>query len=355
MILCEGKTWPEPAKEFIFSITHTNFKKEAKTPLINKYQLSENEVINYLRNHPPSVRTMLSSVTEQYMVKAGKERWIEKTPDHINYLELIRKYFPFSPIIRIIRDPHDVALSLTKVPWGSESLLNALIKWKQIDLSSKNFFSTDKINYTIYYEKLIKSPTIELKNLCHFLDEKFEEQMLNTNTSGKILNSRNVAWKAKASQPLDPSRSYAWKSELSPYEKRMAEAIVGDRIEAHGYDMEGSFRNIGEFFPGDFLAIKYQKELEAFLGADIRFWKKDKSEKLTVKVFFGDPSANGWIRKTKVLGFVDSVSLAGQIILDKVRKKSIYWIIKNSEDNWSGFNAYLLKKLLSAHKNNLTA
>jgi hypothetical protein len=175
--------------------------------------------------------------------------------------------------------------------------------------------------------------------------------MLDTNSSGRLLNSRNVTWKAKASQPLDPTRIYRWKSELTPSEKKMAEAMVGDRIQAHGYDIENTFRSIGELIPGDILANKYRNELEEFFQAGIRFWKKNKSERTTVKIFLGDPSSNKWIGENQLKGSIESLLLSINILLDKRRKKSIYWIIKKNEDQWSGFNSFILKKALSSNKN----
>ena len=154
--LLEQQSWPELARDFVLSITHTNFLTEDRTPLVDKYQLNEEDISHYLKNHQPSVQTMLSSVTEQYMKKVGKKRWVEKTPDHILYLEMIRQYFPSSPIIRIVRDPRAVASSLTKVPWGAESFLHALISWKNIDLASNDFFLSDILSYTLYFEDLLK-------------------------------------------------------------------------------------------------------------------------------------------------------------------------------------------------------
>jgi len=347
--ITEVENWPENAINFILSITHTNFKSKDRTSLIEKYKLSEKEIKNYLEDRPPSVSTILSSVTEQYMQNTGKQRWIEKTPDHILHLEMIRKYFPSSPIIRIVRDPRAVALSLKKVPWGAESFLHALLTWKKLDLASDAFFSTDPFCHTIYFEKLLESPRMELENLCNFLNENFEEQMLDTAYTGKQLNSRNVDWKAKASQPLDPSRIHAWQSELTPFEKTMAEAMIGDRIKFHGYNLEAKFKYVGEFFPGTVNVPKYQNKLGDLLGSDTRYWKEDFEIPTTI-IFFGDPSADGWIRRSKLLGLWDSVSIAIQIILGRFKKKRIYWIPPETKDNWSGFNAFLLKKLLNPHR-----
>ncbi|MFO7537303.1 MAG: sulfotransferase, partial [Chloroflexota bacterium] len=125
-LLCAEEVWPETAVSFLNRINHTNYKGEGKRPLLAKYGLSESDVAAYLQNKRPSVAAVLAAVTEPYMHHVGKQRWVEKTPDHIEYLPLIRTHFPDSPIIYIVRDPRDVALSLMKVPWGATSLLEGL-------------------------------------------------------------------------------------------------------------------------------------------------------------------------------------------------------------------------------------
>jgi hypothetical protein len=61
---------------------------------------------------------MLESLAATSASAAGKARWVEKTPNHLLYLEEIRRYYPSAFILRIVRDPRDVALSLTGVPFG---------------------------------------------------------------------------------------------------------------------------------------------------------------------------------------------------------------------------------------------
>lgn len=131
----------------------------------------------------------------------------------------------------------------------------------------------------------------------------------------------------------------------------MAEAVIGDRIKIYGYELEKKFIYVGEFFPRISLATKYQNELFDLLVSDIRFWKEKNSEKTSVKVFLGDPSADNWLRNSKVLGLLDSISIIFHIILDKFEKKSIYWILKKNEDKWSGYSASFLKKFLSPYRN----
>ena len=348
--LIQEQNWPELAQEFLFSITLPNFSKGERTPLIEKYELSKAEIQAYLGKQPPSIRALLSSVTVPFMQRNRKKRWVEKTPDHINQLELIRNYFPQSPIIRIMRDPRDVALSMTKVPWGAESILHALVAWKQMDLASDPFFEGDHNTYTLHFEDLLTSPQTTLHKLCEFIGEGYEENMLNTSSTGKQLNSANVAWKSKASQPIDPSRIGVWRVELEPPQKLWAEALIGDRLRAHGYSLDESFEQVGEIIPGYSLAPKYAAELEILPFKNVRFWKLRKEELTTVKVFLGDPSGEKWLAEHKAQSFIKALQLAIGIGLDRLRNNSIYWVRQDTQTKWSGYAAALLKKLLNPYQ-----
>ena len=118
--LCATETWPEPARAFIGSIDHVGPTAEARVSLIDNYRIDAADVDRYLRARPASVASILGSVVEQHMTAQGKRRWVEKTPDHLRHVQAIRQHFPDALIVRVVRDPRDVALSLMKVPWGVE-------------------------------------------------------------------------------------------------------------------------------------------------------------------------------------------------------------------------------------------
>jgi hypothetical protein len=341
--LIDAATWPEQAVEFICSITHNSFAESKKTRLIDKFQIDKKQVEEYLKSKPPSIANVLASVTESNMLARKKNRWVEKTPDHIEYVHLIRKYFPRSPIIRIIRDPRDNALSLVKMPWGPATIPEALFYWKRLDDSSKVFFQEDPLSYTILYEDLLLSLKEQLGKLCNFIGEEFEEGMLDTSQTGKQLNSRNVPWKEMASKPVDTSKVSVWKREMTDSENRLAEAILGDRLKEYGYEMSGDFERLGLVFPQANITGKHKDEFQVLATQGIRFWKTHSNEKPRVRVYVGDPANSDWSGRTKLSLFTDVLKL-------RIKKDEVYWISDDSECQWTGVHAYLLKRLLNPHK-----
>jgi len=349
-LLCDPQTWPEPAAEFICSIRHSGYGGQSGKTLLEKYGITRDEVISYLENQEPSIAAILASITAQYMAGMDKQRWVEKTPDHLPFAPIIRRYFPQSPIIRIVRDPRDVALSFMKVPWVAQSFLEALFFWKKQDERSHAFFASDEYAHTLRYEDLISSPVKELEALCRFIGVAFAPGMLDTARTGKQVNNRNVSWKAKASQPLDASRIEVWRNALTPEENQLAEAILGARLAAYEYPREARFERLGEIIPDLDLAINYENALTSVASEGVRFWKADTDEKPSVKVYLGDPANNRWLKDNRSEKLAGTLSISANIISTSLTSKSVYWIPESEENRWSGYSAFLLKKLLSPHK-----
>ena len=88
----------------------------------------------------PSLATMLESLTAQRAQRAGVPRWVEKTPRHLEVPELIAETWPDARIVRIVRDPRDAAVSLTKVPFGTPSLLTNLSLLARMNEASADFY-----------------------------------------------------------------------------------------------------------------------------------------------------------------------------------------------------------------------
>ena len=120
--------------------------------------ISIEELEQYLLPKPPKVSTVLSALTEINMEKSNKLRWVEKSPEHLREVNMIRSYFPASPIVRILRDPRDVALSIQKPPWGPKNDIDAFLLWREYDDRSWDFFHNDLNCFSIYYHDLICDP-----------------------------------------------------------------------------------------------------------------------------------------------------------------------------------------------------
>ena len=181
--------WPSKAVKIIASLTL------AEQKVHTLFHQSLPAVTSFLSQREPSIPAMLESLTESNAKRLGKKRWVEKTPNHILFLNEIRRAFPYSPIIRIVRDARDCGMSMRKLPWASESILANCKLCTDWFKKSHSFFQRDKNTLTILYESLVLDPQTEVKSICEFIGEKFESSMLNTENSAHEVSSPNELWK----------------------------------------------------------------------------------------------------------------------------------------------------------------
>ena len=329
--------WPKPAARFLGTMLHSGVR------VSSKYKIDEQETIKYLEHRKPSVPNLLTCFTEQYMKRLGKCRWAEKTPDHLRYVYQIRKYFPDSPILRIVRDPRDVALSWNRMPWGSKTFIEALLTWRKLDDLSKEFFSTDNLAYTLRYEDLVLEPEKELRKICNFIREQFEVNMIDTSVSSASVNSRDVAWKRMAGKPLNKSRVFAWKKDLPNSKILLSESILGDSMKAYGYSVNGTFSHFGKIYPDLEWSEKYPDEFESVTSQGIRYWKEDVKEKATAIVYIGNPANNLRDERTRLQRLARAFLIILSLAKGRLKGSRIYWIANRSACNSSG----LIDKLLA--------
>lgn len=223
--------WPRKAVKAVMALNLSG------QPVHELFELTEGEIESYLSLRLPSLRTLLESLTAQYAQKAGKIRWAEKTPNHLVHLPLIRKLFPESPIIRIVRDPRDSAISMKKLPWASQSVLANCYFWNEWFSVSHEFCIKDEKTLTIRYEDFVLNPKKSLEGLCNHIGESFEESMLDTSQSASRVTSPNETWKAQVSQSLDPTRLYVWKRVLSKQLRRATSYACQSGIKAFEYEL----------------------------------------------------------------------------------------------------------------------
>ena len=285
--LCRAKTWPEEAANYLFSKVH-------EKPIPDYYGIARTEIISYLKQRENSCPAILESLTETHMRQQGKQRWVEKTPTHLIHLREIRRHYPDAPVIRIIRDPRDVALSLLNVPWGPSSFAAAVLHWWNSDELSASFFETDRNCMTLRFEDVVMNPESELRKLCEFVGEEFESGMMDPSQSIAHLNPTKIPWKQKAGQQIDRGRVAIWQRETNADQQRQAEAIAGDRAKAYGYPTSFQFSRYLQVLNLGNLS-NFPSLIQNFLDGSTRFWQADPFEMPQMRFFLGDPCQNGWI------------------------------------------------------------
>lgn len=228
--------WPDHAVDVIQSL------KIARKSVSDLFELSRADLREKLRTMPPSESAMLRVLTETYALASGKPRWAEKTPNHLLYVEHIRALYPDARIIRIVRDPRDSVLSITKnlSEWFSDSNIANACFCSHWLTCTQPFFDIDEGSLTVKYEDLVKDAKDTMIAVCDFIGEQFESAMMDTRESGKRLATPGEPWKKQVSEPLDPSRLYVWRHSFPSRELKACEYILRDILIRFGYEVSSA-------------------------------------------------------------------------------------------------------------------
>jgi hypothetical protein len=310
------KNWPFNAVDFLFQ----QVPGKGRQSIPEEYGLDREEVISFLNNRDPSINAILSAITEQYSKKRGKQRWIEKTPNHILYVEEIRRAFPDAAIIRILRDPRDVALSIIKTPWdwAPRTLSGGLEMWRYMDDCSSSFFRSDDNSCTIKYEELISDPHTVLSGLCEFLGERFESGMLNKEQSYDEVNLLAEPWKRKVAEKADTSRLGVWKRELDEQGKMACISIIGDILIKYGYECNGESLLWGSLFPENAF-LRYPMLVDWLVKRKVRIWPNGEETKPDMRVIAGSPERDNWLGDSQYQRVRKSLALLIDALAIRIR------------------------------------
>jgi len=170
--------------------------------------------------------------------RAGKKRFIEKTPDNILHLDLIWKQWPDAKVIHVLREPKDVYSS-----------------WKRNNKRSINYF-LDKANnilqhvkangshsglLNISYEELINDQQETLKKVFSFLNEKYYPELAiyegDDSDFKKVLEvtGKKSATTLSLAKPIFSDSIGQWERILTIEEKTVIEEKLKEYISYFGH------------------------------------------------------------------------------------------------------------------------
>lgn len=148
-----------------------------------------------------------AGVYEQYLEHSGKARWGCKSTFMIHHIREILAHHKEPKFIHLVRDPRDVAIAAKKSVFNHFHPYYIAKLWQKEQRLALRWRQDLKNNWlTVRYEDLISNPETKLKEICLFLNEPFEGQMLKyaESNSAKELARLSKSW-SNLSKPISPS------------------------------------------------------------------------------------------------------------------------------------------------------
>jgi Sulfotransferase family len=178
----------------------------------------------------PYLRDVVEVVYRRNMEAEGKVRWGNKTPAYIEILPELARMYPNSRFIHVIRDGRDVAKSLQATGWFGRWLHdNATVWTKALEYQSRWSQSgfRDRI-LEVRYESLVLDTEATLREICRFLGEDFEPQMLAWESKvDEQIPARQSGYHPKLKLRIGSEGIARWKLAMSAREAFVCEAFMG--------------------------------------------------------------------------------------------------------------------------------
>jgi hypothetical protein len=178
---------------------------------------------------------------EQYMRAKGKTRWGCKSTFMIHHTGIVGKYHKTPKFIHLVRDGRDVAVSArdsvfnhfhphyVSLLWSRQQRLAIQISQ---ELPAGQFL-------TVHYEQLTSDAEKEVRRICDFIGEDYQDQMLNyaSRPDSARLAGISKSWE-NLSKPILANNSKKYLTKLTPDEIFAVERNAFQELRHYGYALE---------------------------------------------------------------------------------------------------------------------
>jgi hypothetical protein len=173
----------------------------------------------------------------------GVDRWADSTPTNVYHMPAIKRGIPDALFVHIIRDGRNVALSLDAKGWShplfwekNRGVMAAGVYWKWTILKGRaDAPALGKDYLEIIYEDLISKPRETLARLGAFLRHDLDYDRIQKTSIGALSNPPTSFKDEVEKGKFDPLNR--WRRMLSAQELELFESLVGDMLEALGYEL----------------------------------------------------------------------------------------------------------------------
>lgn len=204
---------------------------------LRDFGLDPDQTLRRIVREAPTVGAAAEVVFRSYAERFGKRRWGDKRPAYIQRLDVVLRLFPDAQIIHIVRDGRDCVSSLKRMPWWEGGSMSAIRIWRAAIIKGRRARARlpEHAYIEVRYEDLVTNPDVELRRLCAFLDEDFDEAMLEPHRFADVAVPERKVWHSRTAQAVDDAATHRWRRDLEPWELSLFEFVAARQMRLHGY------------------------------------------------------------------------------------------------------------------------
>jgi hypothetical protein len=217
-------------------------------------------------------RDLLALMAESYGETIGMpldriKRWIEKTPANRNHVDEIFERFPNAKLLVTLRDPRailDTQIALEKTRKTKRfSVYYVIAHWRVAAKLARRVRAGSVPGLFVQFEQLVSEPTNVMKNVCNYLEVRFDPNVVLTPTKiGEPWGGNSAAQVVFSSISDEPASR--WEKELSEDEIGWVEWHCRDLMPEFGYELRLKSRK-----PSYFLKPVRQERICEYLRSRI--------------------------------------------------------------------------------------
>ena len=189
----------------------------------------------------PKLRHLLNELYCRQIAVHGASRWGDKTPNYVNYIPLLSAIFPTAQFLHLIRDGRDTTLSaIAKWPergWYMDSYY-LLTNWaRNVRAGRRDGQALGPDRYVeVRYERMVQEPQQTLHEVLAFLDEEPHPAMFDHTRLARKLGP-GPQEHVEVQQPVSTASVQRWRTEMVPFEKKLANRLAGELLQELGYEL----------------------------------------------------------------------------------------------------------------------
>lgn len=182
-------------------------------------------------------RRFFERIFMRYAEQHGKQRWGEKTPQHTWHVGKMKRVFPDSVIIAIVRHPGAAVASNMRrfghsVRWG---VLHCRRYYKEI---ARLASITHRRMVVLRYEDLVLKPEQTMRELLDWLGEPWDDAVLGHHEIQSSREHERIEGLSRADEPIATDRIARWTTELDDADRTLVSRRLARIAEFYGYSFD---------------------------------------------------------------------------------------------------------------------
>ncbi|HEX4157423.1 MAG TPA: sulfotransferase [Rhizomicrobium sp.] len=187
----------------------------------------------------PRLRQVIDLVYDHLLRRSGKARLGDKTPPYIAIVPQLAALYPEAKFIHLIRDGRDVAISYIEMTYECRFYDGRRFDWIAALEKARSYRRSEHAAQIleVRYENLVARQEATLREICTFLGEEFEPQMLDPQPRITAIPERERHIHRKINRPVSPDLIGVWRRKLSGIECFLMESCLRDYLIDFGYEL----------------------------------------------------------------------------------------------------------------------